>query len=235
MSMPPLDLDPSTEATCTTCDFAEDLSNYWTANLYFKARNGTFQRVPQMVNLGLQGREGVTVYYIPPYDGKSTVTAFPKGFRMLVGDPGLRVQEGQQKQLCHRCFTNKEQDPFGGAPCIGEFDTAGLPPKMCGGGIRTTITFPTFVHPSYVSLFSMLMLNIDAGMARTSIPPTTKTTSLTQQLAPSSPTVPAQRHTPYICHNSCTKSCGTPPLSMMRLSGLMTAHSLSCTAWVTRE
>ena len=58
VSMPPLDLDPSTEATCTTCDFAEDLSNYWTANLYFKARNGTFQRVPQMVNLGLQGREG---------------------------------------------------------------------------------------------------------------------------------------------------------------------------------
>jgi hypothetical protein len=78
VSMPPLELDPSLSATCTTCDFAEDLSNYWTANLYFKARNGTFKRVPQMVNLGLNGREGVTVYYIPPYDGKSTVTAFPK-------------------------------------------------------------------------------------------------------------------------------------------------------------
>jgi hypothetical protein len=31
-----------------------------------------------MVNLGLSGREGVTVYYIPPYDGRSTVTTFPK-------------------------------------------------------------------------------------------------------------------------------------------------------------
>jgi hypothetical protein len=31
-----------------------------------------------MVNLGLQGVEGVTVYYIPPYDGKTKVTAFPK-------------------------------------------------------------------------------------------------------------------------------------------------------------
>jgi hypothetical protein len=31
-----------------------------------------------MVNLGLSGKEGVTVYYIPPYDGKSKVTAFPK-------------------------------------------------------------------------------------------------------------------------------------------------------------
>jgi hypothetical protein len=31
-----------------------------------------------MVNLGLEGKEGVTVYYIPPYDGKTNVTAFPK-------------------------------------------------------------------------------------------------------------------------------------------------------------
>jgi hypothetical protein len=27
-----------------------------------------------------------------------------------------------------------------------------LPPKMCGGGIRTTITFPTFVH-SFCPIF----------------------------------------------------------------------------------
>lgn len=83
--------------------------NYWTANLYFKARNGTFRRVPQMLNLGLSGREGITIYYIPSYDGKSTVTAFPKGFRMLVGDPGLQQKQGQQKQLCHRCFSNMQQ------------------------------------------------------------------------------------------------------------------------------
>ncbi|KAF2017849.1 hypothetical protein BU24DRAFT_161295 [Aaosphaeria arxii CBS 175.79] len=141
-SMKAVEYDPATKATCTTCDYSEDFSNYWTANLYFKARNGSFKRVPQMVNLGLQGREGVTVYYIPPYDGKTKVTAFPKGFRMLVGDAGLRTKTGQQKQLCHRCFSNKKQDPFGGAPCTGD-DTFDLPKKQCGGGIRTTITFPT--------------------------------------------------------------------------------------------
>ncbi|KAH7138617.1 hypothetical protein B0J11DRAFT_555322 [Dendryphion nanum] len=141
-SMEPIKYDPSTKSSCTTCDFSEDFSNYWTANLYFKARNGSFKRVPQMVNLGLQGREGVTIYYIPPYDGKTKVTAFPKGFRMLVGDAGLRQKAGQQKQLCHRCFSNMKQDPFGGAPCTGE-DTFDLPKKQCGGGIRTTITFPT--------------------------------------------------------------------------------------------
>lgn len=39
--------DVSTTATCTTCEFSEDFSNYWTANLYFRARNGTYKRVPQ--------------------------------------------------------------------------------------------------------------------------------------------------------------------------------------------
>jgi hypothetical protein len=65
-----------------------------------------------------------------------------QGFRMLVGDSMLRSKQGQQKQLCHRCFSNKKQDPFGGAPCTGD-DTFDLPKKQCGGGIRTTITFPT--------------------------------------------------------------------------------------------
>lgn len=37
-------------ADCTTCSFSEDLSNYWTANLYFKARNGSYKRVPQIPN-----------------------------------------------------------------------------------------------------------------------------------------------------------------------------------------
>lgn len=39
--------DVSDAASCTTCQFSQDFSNYWTANLYFKARNGTYKRVPQ--------------------------------------------------------------------------------------------------------------------------------------------------------------------------------------------
>jgi hypothetical protein len=42
--------DISKLATCTTCGYSEDLSNYWTANVYFKARNGTYKRVPQVPN-----------------------------------------------------------------------------------------------------------------------------------------------------------------------------------------
>lgn len=47
-SMPSSDI--SNVAACTTCGPADDFSNYWTANIYFKARNGTYKRVPQVPN-----------------------------------------------------------------------------------------------------------------------------------------------------------------------------------------
>lgn len=61
-------MDPATHdlvklSTCTSCTFTEDLSNYWTAVLYFRARNGTYKRVPQSVSEGLRGEGGITVYY----------------------------------------------------------------------------------------------------------------------------------------------------------------------------
>jgi hypothetical protein len=63
---------------------------------------------------------------------------------MLVGDASLRKAQGMQKQICHRCLPNVQQNPFGGAPCTGD-DTAAFPNKPCPGGIRTTVTFPTYV------------------------------------------------------------------------------------------
>ncbi|KAL7624106.1 hypothetical protein AAE478_005663 [Parahypoxylon ruwenzoriense] len=145
-SMDPADHDLVADSTCTSCTFSEDFSNYWTAVMYFRARNGTYKRVPQFANVGLRAVGGITVYYIPPYDGKTTVTAFKPGFRMLVGDAELRKAEGMQRQLCHRCYTTADNaggaGVSGGAPCTGD-DTQSLPAQPCEGGIRTTITFPT--------------------------------------------------------------------------------------------
>ncbi|KAI0190649.1 hypothetical protein EV127DRAFT_429743 [Xylaria flabelliformis] len=144
-SMNPSSHDPVAESTCTSCTFSEDFSNYW-AVMYFKARNGTYKRVPQFANVGLRAVGGITVYYIPPYDGKTQVTAFKEGFRMLVGDAALETSEGMQRQLCHRCYTTAENAGVsgvsGGAPCTGS-DTKSFPSEPCPGGIRTTITFPT--------------------------------------------------------------------------------------------
>jgi len=62
VSMAPVDYDPPTQSTCTSCTYSEDFSNYWTANVYFKARNGSYKLVPQMTNLGLGVKGGMTVY-----------------------------------------------------------------------------------------------------------------------------------------------------------------------------
>lgn len=70
-------LDIGSLATCTTCRFKEDKSNYWTAVMYFKHPNGTYFRVPQIPNHFVGTTNGgMTVYYVQP--GGQKVTAFPK-------------------------------------------------------------------------------------------------------------------------------------------------------------
>ncbi|KAB5511710.1 hypothetical protein GE09DRAFT_639352 [Coniochaeta sp. 2T2.1] len=141
-SMTPGEYDPPSLSTCTSCTYSEDFSNYWTANVYFKAKNGTYKRVPQVANLGLGVKGGVTVYYIRGYQASARVTAFKPGFRMLVGDPANTKASQVPSGLCFRCEANMEQNPFGGAPCSGS-DTKGFPAQPCGGGWRVTVTFPS--------------------------------------------------------------------------------------------
>jgi hypothetical protein len=142
VSMTPESLDPPKASTCTSCTYSEDFSNYWTANVYFKARNGTYKLVPQFANLGLSVKGGMTVYYIRGYQPSARVTAFPPGFRMLVGDPNNREASRVPSGLCFRCEENMQQTPFGGAPCTGA-DTKAFPKSTCGGGWRVTVTFPS--------------------------------------------------------------------------------------------
>ena len=71
----------SETATCTSCFFSEDFSNYWTAVMYFKARNGTYKRVPIYANAQLEGStDGMTIYYTQKdfnSNGNKKITAFP--------------------------------------------------------------------------------------------------------------------------------------------------------------
>ena len=137
-SMDPATHDLPTASTCTSCTFSEDFSNYWTAVLYFRARNGTYKRVPQFVSSGLKGIGGITVYYIPATNNLN-VTAFKPGFRMLVGNAALRAP-GPNPKVCHRCMPLSGEGS--GANCAAP-DTETLPTKACPGGIRSVITFPT--------------------------------------------------------------------------------------------
>ena len=86
------DHDLPSQSTCTSCQPSDDFSNYWTAVLYFRARNGTYHRVPQIPNSGFEGQNGgMTVYYmqnqLADFQQRSKVTAF-KPVRLLCSRRG---------------------------------------------------------------------------------------------------------------------------------------------------
>ncbi|KAI1177119.1 hypothetical protein F4777DRAFT_577404 [Nemania sp. FL0916] len=135
-SMDPRTMDIPSTATCTTCTFAQDFSNYWTAVLFFRARNGTYKRVPQKGNVYFeQSNGGMTVYYTPSYKN-TKVTAFKPGFRMIIGDPKIRTQEEQSKyrQLTYTCLKD---------PLTRTGETLYLPKEPCPAGIMANLRFPT--------------------------------------------------------------------------------------------
>ncbi|KAK4215045.1 hypothetical protein QBC37DRAFT_137671 [Rhypophila decipiens] len=132
-------------ATCTSCQFDEDLSNYWTAAIYFKAQNGTYKRIETMANQQVNGANGgITVYYTSP--GAKQVTAFKPGFRMFSGDPNRRTPSGlgmKATQSCYRCFTGPNFQGNTYSPCFDpKLDTEGFPTTPCPGGIRSSVIFP---------------------------------------------------------------------------------------------
>ncbi|KAF2032107.1 hypothetical protein EK21DRAFT_110317 [Setomelanomma holmii] len=134
--------DVPKESSCTTCTFTEDFSNYWTTAMYFRARNGTFKRVPQMANQGFNGANGgMTVYYVTPDDTSVNITAFAPGFRMVAGDPKQRKAGFGGGMTQYRCYTGKnfEPNPFG----VSSNDTDTFPQQYCAGGVRVAVFFPT--------------------------------------------------------------------------------------------
>ncbi|KAJ4303951.1 hypothetical protein N0V88_001552 [Collariella sp. IMI 366227] len=136
-------MDPSRhnigeEATCTTCTFTEDFSNYWTGTLFFQARNGSLIRVPQRTNLDFDGARGggMSVYYTPYRNVPVNVTAFAPGFRMTTGNPTIRTRaEGERyRGLTFTCLDTMWTR-------TGE--TMKMPKGPCKEGIMANHRFPT--------------------------------------------------------------------------------------------
>ncbi|EDU50191.1 conserved hypothetical protein [Pyrenophora tritici-repentis Pt-1C-BFP] len=115
-----MDTDPSKLASCTTCTFSEDFSNYWTAAMYFKHTNGSYKRVSIMENAALPN--GI--------NGGMT------GFRMTVGSPTTNTVEDAKKHpgLRFVCLTDKNTR-FPESPTF--------PTTPCKGGIMTVHHFPS--------------------------------------------------------------------------------------------
>ncbi|GAA5941886.1 hypothetical protein JCM10213_008152 [Rhodosporidiobolus nylandii] len=78
---------------CTSAQAVEDKSAYWTPQLFFQWKNGSFSAVPQL--------NGGLIYYLfrNHSSDASGIEAFPPGFRMFTGDPTWRSysQQGAMK------------------------------------------------------------------------------------------------------------------------------------------
>jgi len=73
--------DIGERGACTTCTFSEDFSNYWTAVMFFKHKNGSYHKVDIVQNTALPNgiNGGMTVYYTQQdfnSNGKQKITSF---------------------------------------------------------------------------------------------------------------------------------------------------------------
>ncbi|KAH7081295.1 hypothetical protein BKA63DRAFT_205624 [Paraphoma chrysanthemicola] len=130
--------DPALRATCSSCTFTEDKSNYWTPTMFYRARNGTFKRVPVKTN-GFKGANGgMTVYYQNRFDGtRVDTTAFQKGFRMTTGSPLYKSANDVKPNRGQLSFTCID------AAGTRSAQTPDFPKTACGTGIMVNVNFPS--------------------------------------------------------------------------------------------
>jgi len=117
---------------CTTCSITQDLSAYWVADLYYQYPDGSLTAVPN---------GGLTVYYLTRVgtgnQAHPKFTAFPKGFRMVAGNPYSRNCTGLPGNKAFSTWACLSSDrPYPQVPY--------LPTKTehCDDGLRAQIAFP---------------------------------------------------------------------------------------------
>ncbi|KAL0571171.1 hypothetical protein V5O48_010786 [Marasmius crinis-equi] len=167
---------------CTSCQVAQDLSNYWFPKLYFRdPKTQKFEAVPN---------GGLLIYYqnrgqLDKINGGPGLKAFPPGFRMLTGNPTARAKKsafnhllgistevlryrhldgsGSQQDLAERAiawtclrYTTSNTDYDG---------TGGFPHTDCEAGFQSRLHFPacwdgknvdSADHKSHVAFLSTL-------------------------------------------------------------------------------
>ncbi|KAF5876269.1 putative wsc domain protein [Botrytis fragariae] len=121
-------------AKCGTCNVKEDLSNYWTPKLYYKAQNGSFISVPINGDDGYGNLGGMAIYYLQrPGPDNDPLVPFPENFRMLAGDTSRRSYN--DSSFADRAVSFR---------CTGtDLQTNGFPNINCPDGLRLQVTMPS--------------------------------------------------------------------------------------------
>lgn len=138
------------KSDCTSCQFSEDKSAYWTPSLHFVHAGGKTEIVPQI--------GGMLAYYLLLGED---IQPFPEGFEMLAGDSRLRNFTGPVPDPPTSSWTDEDRSQlalgqkslgfnclnYGKAPEGSRFRHF-LPDKdymdaNCANGIRAEIFFPS--------------------------------------------------------------------------------------------
>ncbi|KAF2795994.1 WSC-domain-containing protein [Melanomma pulvis-pyrius CBS 109.77] len=129
---PSMTFEQARASKCSSCEIKEDMSNYWTPQLYVHAKNGSFFPVP-VAGDGQDTNGGMTVYYLQRGEKGEQLKAFPEGFRMLAGDPFKRN------------FTGGSDAKAVNFACLGanQPETNNIPNYKCPGGLRAQVFFPS--------------------------------------------------------------------------------------------
>jgi hypothetical protein len=130
-----MNYDDARAGQCSSCPIKQDMSNYWTPKLYYMSENGTYIDVPQSGDgQGVFG--GMTVYYLQRGGpNNDNLTAYPKDFRMLAGDPFKRApgSDFASQAVSFVCLDYNGQSSY----------HSGLPDRVCPNGMRAQVFFPS--------------------------------------------------------------------------------------------
>ncbi|KAH8921132.1 WSC-domain-containing protein [Atractiella rhizophila] len=125
------DYEDSLTADCTTMPVTVDKSNYWAPAAYYHDKDtGDFHKL----------KGGFNVYYLFRNGSKkSPIKAWPKGLRMLAGDPGKNTYNSTNhadQAVSYVCLDYRSGSPNG-------YEGPTWPKTDCPNGVRIQIFFPS--------------------------------------------------------------------------------------------
>ncbi|KIX98048.1 uncharacterized protein Z520_06127 [Fonsecaea multimorphosa CBS 102226] len=121
---------------CTSCSIQQDKSAYWTPNLYYRHRNGSYEEVPH---------DGTVVYYLDRGVDVPNMIPFPVGFRMLSGDAAARSFDPNTMTYSNASYGGTPISNRVSFACLDssgpEPETPGFNSTKCDSGLRAQIHF----------------------------------------------------------------------------------------------
>ncbi|KAL2393243.1 hypothetical protein ABEF93_001754 [Exophiala dermatitidis] len=121
---------------CTSCSIQKDKSAYWTPQLYYRHRNGSFEEVPH---------DGTVVYYLDRGVDVPNMVPFPPGFRVLSGDSAARSYDASTLTYGNKSYGPRPVADRTSFACLDSSgpmpETPGFNVTKCSSGLRAQIHF----------------------------------------------------------------------------------------------